>query len=194
MNRLTILVDLDDVLNNQNEVWVDTLNRRYGRDVAFEDVTEWDMRLAFPGLRDNELYDPAHSGELVPYMIAPEDAVKYTEMWHKRGHKLRVVTSTSTKNAEAKVLWLCEHYAWFNRDKFIMCHNKNLIFGDILIDDALHNLKDMKWAGANPNCICVCRDKPWNRGSENEFIRAKSFEDIDSVVQQLEKGDAVEHY
>ncbi len=194
MRQLTILLDLDDVLNNQNEVWVDVLNQRYGRNVAVEDITDWDMRLGFPGLQDDELYGPAHSGELVSSMTAPEDAVTYTKIWHDNGHKLYVVTSTSAENAEAKVRWLCEHYDWFDRDKFIMCHHKNLIFGDILIDDAPHNLKYMKWAGANPNCACVCMDKPWNRCAENEFVRVKSFEEINAVVRQLEKGDAVEHH
>lgn len=194
MKQLTILLDLDDVLNNQNEVWVGALNQRYGRDVALEDVTDWDMRLAFPGLRDDELYGPAHSGELIPSMTAPTDAIEYTEMWHNRGHELYVVTSTSAENAEAKIQWLRERYTWFDRDKFIMCRHKNLIFGDILIDDAPHNLKEMKWAGANKNCVCVCMDRPWNRSTENEFVRAKSFADIDVVVRQLEKEDTVEHH
>lgn len=104
MKQLTILLDLDDVLNNQNEIWVDVLDQRYGRKVSVEDITDWDMRLAFPGLNDGELYGPAH------------------------------------------------------------------------------------------NCMCVCMDKPWNRSAENEFVRAKSFADIDTVVQELEKGDAVEHH
>lgn len=194
MKKLTILLDMDDVLNNQNEVWVDTLNHRYGRNVTAEDITGWDMRLAFPGLNDEELYGPAYRGELVQYMMAPEDAVTYTKMWHANGHDLYVVTSTSVENADSKTQWLFRNYPWFDRDCFIMCHHKNLIFGDILVDDALHNLKDMKWMGANQNCVCICMDKPWNRCSENEFVRAKSFADIDAIVQKLEKGDAVEHH
>lgn len=194
MKQLTILLDLDDVLNNQNEIWVNTLNQRYGRNVAVDDITDWDMRLAFPGLQDDELYGPAYRGEFVQSMTAPLDAVTYTKAWHNNGHELYVVTSTSAENAEAKIQWLFRNYTWFDRDRFIMCHHKNLIFGDILVDDAIHNLKAMKWEGANPNCICVCMDKPWNRCSENEFVRAKSFADIDAVVQELEKGDAVEHH
>ncbi len=194
MRQLTILLDLDDVLNNQTEVWVNVLNQKYGRSVAIEDITDWDIRLAFPGLQDDELYGPAYSGDLVSSMTAPADAISYTKMWHDNGHELYVVTSTSVENAEAKIQWLCEHYVWFDRDKFVMCHHKNLIFGDILIDDAPHNLKNMKWAGANQSCICICMDKPWNRSTENEFVRARSFEDINSVVLQLEKGDAVEHH
>lgn len=194
MKQLTILLDLDDVLNNQNEIWVDVLDQRYGRKVSVEDITDWDMRLAFPGLNDGELYGPVHSGELISSMTATMDAVLYTKMWHDNGHKLYVVTSTSAENAEAKIQWLFRHYTWFDRDRFIMCRHKNMVFGDILIDDAIHNLKAMKWDGANPNCMCVCMDKPWNRSAENEFVRAKSFVDIDTVVQELEKGDAVEHH
>lgn len=194
MKKITILLDLDDVLNNQNEVWVNALNQKYGRHVSVEDIADWDMRLAFPGLSDEELYGPAYRGDLVGNMIAAEDAATYTNMWYENGHDLYVVTSTSAENAEAKIQWLFKNYRWFDRDRFIMCHHKNLIFGDVLIDDAPHNLKDMKWTGANPNCVCVCMDKPWNRGAENEFVRAKSFADINAVVQELEKGDEVEHY
>lgn len=194
MKKLTILLDLDDVLNNQNEVWVKTLNKKYGRNVSVKDIVDWDMRLAFPGLSDEELYGPAYRGELINSMIAPSDAIAYTNMWHANGHELYVVTSTSAENAEAKTQWLFKNYPWFDRDRFIMCHHKNLIFGDILVDDAPHNLKDMKWSGVNQNCVCVCMDKPWNRDTENEFVRAMSFSDIDAVVQELEKGDEVEHY
>lgn len=191
MKRLTILLDLDDVLNNQNEVWVSTLNKKYGRNVAAKDITDWDMRLAFPGLSDKEIYGPAYNGELVRNMRAPSDAVAYTNIWYASGHELYVVTSTSAENAEVKIQWLFKNYRWFDRDRFIMCHHKNLVFGDILVDDAPHNLKDMKWNGANHRCVCVCMDRPWNRCTENEFVRVTSFADINSVVQQLENENAV---
>lgn len=97
VKQLAILLDLDDVLNNQNEVWVSMLNQRYGRNVAVGDITDWDMRLAFPGLNDEEIYGPAYRGDLISSMKAPSDAVTYTNIWHANGHELYVVTSTSAE-------------------------------------------------------------------------------------------------
>ena len=50
MNRLKILFDADDVAETLVQGWVSILNERYGTSVSLEDVTDWDISLAFPTL------------------------------------------------------------------------------------------------------------------------------------------------
>ena len=47
---MIILTDADGVLEDLTQVWIELLNETYGRNVKYEDVVEWDMCKAYPGL------------------------------------------------------------------------------------------------------------------------------------------------
>lgn len=190
MRKLIILLDLDDVLNNQNELWLAELNRLYNKNVKPEDIRSWDITKAFPALTESQIYEPVTSGRLVWKMTAPHDAVEYTNCWHNNGHTLFIVTATHTSNADAKVQWLYRNYPWFNEDRLIITRYKQLIMGDVLIDDGLHNLQRDKDIGTEPQYVKVCMDQPWNRRSSNllEGIhRVHSFAEADGIVQLLSR-------
>ena len=55
MRPLTILVDMDDTIECMLKTWVKWLNRKYDRNVDPKDVTNWDMRVAFPGLTYDDM-------------------------------------------------------------------------------------------------------------------------------------------
>ena len=50
MKKLTILVDMDDVLENLVECWVDELNKKCGSSLCEEDITDWRIAKFFPSL------------------------------------------------------------------------------------------------------------------------------------------------
>ena len=190
MRKLIILLDLDDVLNNQNELWLAELNHLYNKSVRPEDITSWDITKAFSALNESQIYEPVTSGRLVWKMTAPHDAVEYTNCWHNNGHTLFIVTATHTSNADAKVQWLYRNYPWFNEDRLIITRYKQLIMGDVLIDDGLHNLLPNEYISATPGYTKVCLDKPWNRldGVFTHGIhRIQNFAGADSIIQELEK-------
>ena len=53
---MTILVDMDDTIECLLAAWVKVLNERYGRSVTTEDVTDWDVTKAYPGLAKEQVY------------------------------------------------------------------------------------------------------------------------------------------
>lgn len=53
---MTILVDMDDTIEQLIQAWVDGVNREYGRNAAYEDVTDWNVSKAFPGLTWEQVY------------------------------------------------------------------------------------------------------------------------------------------
>lgn len=190
MKKLVILLDLDDILNNQNQVWTKYLNDTYDYNVDYNDITEWDISKSYPGLDSRSIYGPVLSPMLVPLMSAPMDAQEYTYSWYSAGHILLVTTSTSTQNIKEKTQWLYENYKWFNEDHLMLTRKKQLIRGDVLIDDGIHNLLPDSETQIVPTYEKLCFDKPWNRGFsclEHGIHRAHSFSEIDEVIKILEK-------
>lgn len=188
--KLILLLDLDDVLNNQNEIWVRELNQRHGVDVAYKDILEWDMSKAYLTLNKIDLYEPVLSPLLVPQMSAPEDMREYTYKWHSAGHMLMVATSTSARNVKEKVQWLYVNYRWFDETKLILTHKKQMLRGDMLLDDGVHNLLPDKETGMAPSYVKVCLDRPWNSRADclgQGIHRARNIAEVDEVVCGLEK-------
>lgn len=95
MNKLTILVDMDDTLENLCEVWVDYLNEIYGTNVRLTDVTQWDMTKIFPTLNRNEIFDVLTEETLWERVRPLTGAVEYLKKLMDDGHKIIVVTSAS---------------------------------------------------------------------------------------------------
>lgn len=58
MRSLTILVDMDDVLENFCEEWIKYLNEQHGTNVKHSDITEWEINKFFPTITKQELYAP----------------------------------------------------------------------------------------------------------------------------------------
>lgn len=64
MKPLTILTDADDVIENLLDCWVAMLNNRYGTSASPEDVTDWNVSLAFPTLTREQVYSVLADDEL----------------------------------------------------------------------------------------------------------------------------------
>ena len=50
MKALTVLIDMDDTLEDLCSEWVKYLNNKHGTSVKHSDITDWDMTKAFPSL------------------------------------------------------------------------------------------------------------------------------------------------
>ena len=58
MKKLTILIDMDDTLEDLLGAWVSYLNTQYGTNVHKEDIRQWDISVAFPSLSKTQVYEP----------------------------------------------------------------------------------------------------------------------------------------
>ena len=43
MKKLTILIDMDDVMVNLISVWIERLNKQYGMSIKNSDICVWDL-------------------------------------------------------------------------------------------------------------------------------------------------------
>ena len=146
MRTLTILVDMDDTIEDLCGAWVNYLNEKYGTNTKPSDVKEWDITKAFPTLSRDEVFGVL-SDELLWDRVKPlPGAADYLKKIIDDGHKVFIVTAShpdiiSTKLS--KVLF--KYFPFLTYDDVIITTHKQLIRGDILIDDAPHNLEGGKY-------------------------------------------------
>ena len=157
MTRLRILFDADDVAETLLEGWVKTLNERYGTTTSVEDVTDWDVSKAFPTLTKQQIYGVLQEDEVWAKLTPMPGAQEYLKRLHDEGHELYMVTATDYRTCRVKIERILELFPFLDANHIIIAHNKQMVMGDVLIDDGPHNL-------VNGPYFRILFDQPHNRG------------------------------
>ena len=96
-----------------------------------------------------------------------------------KGHEVYIVTAPwpTAKNCKSeKEEWIKRFLPSFDLRNIIFCYNKNLLTGDLIIDDAPYNI-------SNNNCkYSIIFDYPYNQDTKATF-RAKDWSEIDKIIQ-----------
>lgn len=181
MKRLRILCDADDTIENLTTHWLDVLNSRYNRNVKKEELKIWDMTAAFPDLTSEEVLEPLYRNEFWDGITPIENSGYYLERLMNEGHELYIVTASIPETFDAKVKKLLSMFPFLSKKQIMLAHNKQQISGDVLIDDAVHNL-----VGGNYKKFLY--HQPNNAGfNENahDITRVFSWEDVYNRIQSL---------
>ena len=181
---MRIFVDMDDILVNLLDEWLIHLNNYKGViPRTIEDITNWNMKLAYPTLMDNQLYSCLSDVEFWKRVQPVNVAYKYLKMFIDEGDEVYVATSSFPLSFWAKTEFcLFKHFDFLTPKNVICINNKSLLNGDILFDDYHENLR--KFRG-----IKVLRDKPYNRNCDEEcfHFRINTWEEFYNIVQELKK-------
>ena len=138
---MTILVDMDDVLETLIEGWVEYLNDHYGTSVTSDDINDWDMTLAFPTLTPEQVYSAELDDSLWDRVGPKQGAREALEKMIADGHEIYIVTATYYQTLKAKMEnVLFKYFPFITWDNVIITSNKQMVMGDVLIDDGPHNL------------------------------------------------------
>jgi len=132
---------MDDTIENFCQTLVDTLNETHGLSVSMDDITEWDLSTAFPMLTRNQIFAPTYTKDfwkrVTPLLGAIENLWKITE----DGHTVVIVTASAPESVPLKLNnFLFKYFPFIKRKNVIIASNKQMIKGDIMVDDAPHNL------------------------------------------------------
>lgn len=137
---MTILVDMDDVLELFIKGWVRYNNERFGTSVTPEDVTDWDMSLAYPMLTHEEVYSAEKDDHLWDYVMPMPGADENLRKLMADGHEIYIVSATYYETLRAKMeKVLFKYFPYITWDHVIITSNKAMIKGDVLVDDGPHN-------------------------------------------------------
>lgn len=141
MKRLTVLADMDEVLNELLKHWVSALNKKCRSDIRREDITGWEIRPYFPALSQTEIYAPLKEDDFWLNMTPAAGAKQYIERLQKDGHRVLVVTAAHYGTVKPKIKWLLNTFTSIAWEDVIIAFHKQIINGDVLVDDGVHNLE-----------------------------------------------------
>ena len=161
MKKLRILVDIDDVLNDLLACWVKLLNKRYGLQADAEDLKIWNVQGIYPSLTVEQVYQPMYENEIWQMLSPRPTSVEYLKKMMDDGHDLLIVTASVYQTIPAKMDWLFAAFPFISWENVIITRRKQLIQGDVLIDDGIHNLE----GGAY---FKILMDSPNNRAYDAE--------------------------
>ena len=181
--EMTILVDMDDTIEYLLQAWVQAINDQYGRDVSWESIDSWDVSAAFPGLSREQVYEvpllPGFWKNVKPVPGAAEALQRFMEA----GHEVYIVTATPYQSVTEKMTdVLFRYFPFLSWKQLIVTSNKQMIRGDVLIDDGVHNLEGGDY-------IRILMTAPHNRSYDaeaNGMIRVSDWAEVEAVIRRLE--------
>ena len=172
MKKLTILADMDDTIENLPDSRLHMLNVEYGCCVTKDDIKSWNIQEAYPDLTQWEVYAPLFRDELWKDVKPKWDAVKYLKKLQEEGHDIYITTSSNFRTIHTKVESILHRYFPFiDDDHVIVATKKQMIRGDVMVDDAPHNLIDGEYGK-------ILMDAPHNQDYDawsNDMMRARNW-------------------
>jgi len=206
--KLTILVDMDDTIENLLVHWIGWLNEAYGTSVDAEEIRSWNIQEAFPSLTTKQVYEPLLLDEFWLRVTPKPDAQDYLQTLADDGHEIYITTSSNYKTIPVKMEQvLFKYFPWLDWDHVIIASKKQMIRGDVMVDDGPHNLEGGRY-------YKILMDAPHNRGyippddpifsprigeakcgarflplfdaiGTNNMIRARNWEEVYAVITHL---------
>lgn len=177
----TILIDLDDVLTNMLDTWVDWLNHFNKLDVKVEDIKQWDMSIAFSTLTQEQIYFPLQQREFWQCVCTRSDAREYVKRLFDEGYNIYIVTSTRPHLMQYKMSYCIEpFFPYIDYEHIITCYNKQMIKGDVLVDDYPNNLIDGDYEK-----ILFSRSHNENQADSSLFHIARDWEEVYKIIHKI---------
>ncbi len=140
-----ICIDMDGVLADTYQKFVDAYEREFGREL---------LRTELLGKKVYDLEGASHIRDLMyepgffrQNTVLP-GAVAVVEHLYER-HEVFVVTSTTEFRHSMldKWEWLAEHFPFIHHSRMVFCGDKGIVHGDYMIDDKVSNLEGFNGTG-----------------------------------------------
>ena len=141
MRKLTVLVDMDDCIEKLSLAWCEYLNYKYSLNVPYEAVNQWDVSKAFPTLTREQVYAPLQENDFWDWVKPIDGAAEALMRLKGDGHNVLIVTASDYQTLRTKMdKVLFKYFPFLTWDDVIITSRKQLIMGDVLVDDGVHNL------------------------------------------------------
>lgn len=156
--RITLLIDQDDVLADLQGYVLDEYNKLNETNFTYTDITDWNIGQV---VGDDSIYQIMFNPDIYVELPVIKDCKEVLKnLIESDLFNIYIVTAAHPAACYNKYKWIKNNLPFFNYDKVIFTSKKYQVKGDILLDDAPHNLEDMKEKGvAKP----VCLNKPYNK-------------------------------
>jgi 5'-nucleotidase len=189
MRKLQIILDSDEVVAKNIDKVLDSYNGEYGTNLTREELIDWDLtQFQKEGTDILKYFNMPGFFRDLPLM---EESQKYIAKLIEDGHDVVIATSSPRNGILDKIDFFEEFFPFIPFQNIIPITRKDLLRGDIMLDDAPHNLKAS-------NCqYPVVFDNLWNRNTEkHEFLkdlkRVHSWKEFYEFVCEVANQEIVE--
>lgn len=190
-SKYTIIVDIDDTIEDLLGAWCKWLDRVYNLNVQPLQISEWDMTKAFPTLTAEQIYEPLQYQKFWRTVKPRIDAQEYLSKLHNLGFQIYLCTSTNYNNVAIKYELIVQRYfPYVDWKHVIIASNKNLIKRDFIIDDGIHNLECCD----GTRILMSSPHNLWFDAEEHGIHRVKTWEEIYEIIFQVINEMEVEDY
>ena len=179
-NKFTVIVDIDDTINNLLEVWVRWLNDMYGTNVNHEEIKEWDMRKTFVTLTKEQIYAPLHNILFWREVQPKPGAVECLKDFMDKGMEVYLCTATHHATLDDKFTeFIHRCFPFIGWKHIIVAYDKSMILGDVMIDDKVDNII---------NSLCMTNilfSAPYNQDFDTEknmIYRVDNWDDVAKII------------
>lgn len=183
-SQYTILVDMDDTIENLLDNWIHWLNDKHGTSVKPDEVIDWEIDRFFPTLTRYEVFEPIFTEDFWDTVTPKEDAICYVKRLIDDGYKVFICTNTNYKTLKPKMdKVLFRHFDYLTWNDVIITGNKQMVNADFLVDDGVHNLVGGNYKG-------ILMDAPHNwyfDEKEHGITRVKNWEEVYYLIKELTK-------
>lgn len=184
---LTIMIDIDGVLNTLDETVLEVYNEDSGDNLHPENITEYHIeKFVLPEYRENfyKYFLDKRVWQRIRIVDGCQQVIQ--KLWDD-GYKIIFVTKTECENLVKKRNWLNRTFPFIGEDNMrkilYSCPVKQYIRADIAIDDGLFNLT------GDRTYFSICLDKPYNQTDDSQiprFYRAYNWKEIYSFIKIIE--------
>lgn len=175
---MRILVDVDNTLCDNMGEWLRIYNEAADDNVKPEDIVTWDIESYLKPEWIPYFWEEAYPRSFKTSEPFPNARLDITYLLDE-GHEVIYVTAGVCVE---KMNWL--FYQEFSEGRValapknvIIAYKKDLIIGDILVDDGLHNCY-----GRNS----IIFNQPWNQGCDI-FPRAHNWGEVYKYISKIQK-------
>lgn len=178
----TILVDMDDTIENLLDAWVSWLNKKYSLMVKRKDITDWNIDIFFPSLTSTQVFDVLFEPGFWKTVKPKKDAIKYLQKLHDEGFNIILCTASHYSTVKEKFEdALLPYFSFFDSNHIIITNQKTLLKANVLIDDGIHNLKK----GNYKKILYTTTVNQSYDAEKHGMIRVHNWKEIYSIVESM---------
>lgn len=184
-----VIVDMDEVICKWVERILEWYNQDHETSFTKEDIKNWDVTTDLPPDGKYFLRACMRYPEFYRDLDPVEGSIDGIQKLLQDGFDVVIATATPRSAGIAyhgKLEWLRRNMPFFDLKSLVSISRKDLLNGDVLLDDGPHNI--IPWCKSGK--IGVVFDHPWNRvidvtGGGDNFHRVKHWNEFVPLMHEL---------
>jgi uncharacterized HAD superfamily protein len=179
-------VDIDGVLLNTAKLLLKIFNSNHSTKYRLRDLTDYDIWNVLDCSED-EIWDSfreiSKRGYWQKAKLVDKNAIKTLKKLKKKGHTIKLITSSAPENLEFKLKRLKKTGVVF--DGYVITEIRDMGSKaayakdfDFIIDDSPYQCKAINEAGGK----AIIYDQPWNKNVPKEIIRAYNWRHVKKLI------------